>query len=69
MESGRWAACRQCGKLVSRTVANGMHRRCFAEQQISAHVAAPGNTGSDRRPVVERLSEMPSLQEICEAQI
>ena len=72
MLAGRWTTCPCCGKLLSSTVALGMHKKCWANH-IASHsstaspfaAALPQHAGPD--PDLD--GHLPSLQQISEAPI
>ena len=61
-----------CGRLVSSTVGNGMHRRCRARRASTtttrreSTVSAPVDDGS---PKTALLQTLPSIEQICERQV
>ena len=69
MEAGRWTTCRLCGKLASRTHGNGVHRRCLAEQVSQASQRPASSVAMGSRPSLDVRSEIPSIAEICKAQV
>ena len=68
LTQNRLQPCRQCGKTVSVSVGNGMHRRCAA-RAMSAQAGQshpPGRSQTDARaPDLNLLEELPSLHDIC----
>ena len=65
MDQGRWNACRICGKLVSRTCANGVHRRCWGEQVSQQQGIHSGARAPTRAPDADLLPELPTIREVC----
>ena len=68
MQRGRWCACSHCGKLVSTTCNNGIHRRCLGLIAAAAQdVRSASANGSEplSSPQLEVLDEIPDIHDIC----
>ena len=72
LDKQRLVTCGQCGRLASRIVNNGIHRRCWARRAVeaaSASGASHSMPSSSGPSCDDTLRTLPSIHDICAAPV